>query len=120
MSSSLQVHLEVTFVRPFVAQSGHGSEEVSTLELHCLEMGAHSRLQRGRDHKQKQQTFRPMSGLGDIGLIFCLKVFVSFSLDLFCYFCLFFLCLLTFSDLYMMNPEGSGSDAALSIIFKKQ
>ena len=29
ISSSLQVHLEVTFVRSYVAQSGHGSEEVS-------------------------------------------------------------------------------------------
>ena len=58
MPSSLQVHLEVTCVRSYVAQSGHGSDEVSTLELHCLEMGAHSRLQRGRDHKQNKHNFQ--------------------------------------------------------------
>ena len=73
--------------------SGHGSEEVSTLELHCLEKGAHSKLQRGRDHKQKQHFVRPVSGLGDISLkclllLFLLvffKMFVSCSLDLFGY-----------------------------------
>ena len=67
-----------------------------------------------------------MSGLGDIGLNVLFVLFVLFSrcflyvFPLASLFCLFSLRFLIMSHSYIMHPEGSELDAALSIIYKKR